>query len=119
MGLTRDQILEAADLVIEPVPVPEWGGDVGVRVMSAADRDAFEASMIEVGEDGRRRPHLVNMRAKLVAAAACDDAGNRIFADEDVLLLARKSSAALNRVYEAAARLNGLGNRSVEDAAKN
>ena len=38
------------------------------------------------------------MRAKLVAAAACDDAGNRIFADEDVLLLARKSSAALKRV---------------------
>ena len=52
MTLTKDQILEANDLQSESVTVPEWGGDVLVRTMTGADRDAFEASMITTLPDG-------------------------------------------------------------------
>lgn len=119
MALTRDQILEASDLQTETVAVPEWGGDVIVRTMTAADRDQFELSMVIVEADGRRRPDMTNVSAKLIAATVIDEGGSRLFTEADVQLLAGKSAAALARVYAVAARLNGLGGAAVEDAAKN
>lgn len=117
MTLTKDQILEANDLKNESVDVPEWGGSVLVRTMTGADRDSFEASMVSIGSDGVRKPEMSNMRSKLVALTVVDDAGNRIFDAIDVPMLARKSAAAIERVFDVAQRLNGLGAK-VEDAAE-
>ena len=36
-GLTKEQILAANDAAPVPVEVPEWGGTVSVRPMSAGD----------------------------------------------------------------------------------
>lgn len=117
--LTADEILEAQDLAMERVSVPEWGGDVMVRMMSAADRDAFEASMIKVGPDGVRLPDLSLMRAKLVAATVVDADGNRLFTFDQVEMLGRKSAKAMQRVTAVAERLNALGQTALEDAEKN
>lgn len=119
MTLTKDQILEANDLQSEPVHVQEWGGSVRVRTMTGADRDAFEASMITTLSDGTRKPNMANMRAKLVALTVVDEAGNRVFDVTDVDRLALKSAAALERVFNAAQRINGLGAQAEETAAKN
>ncbi len=119
MTLTKDQILEAVDLKNETVDVPEWNGVVRVRTMTGADRDAFEASMITTLADGTRKPNMTNMRAKLVALTVVDDAGNRVFDVSDVDRLALKSAAALERVFNAAQRINGLGAQAEEVAAKN
>ena len=119
MTLTKDQILEANDLQSESVTVPEWGGDVLVRTMTGADRDAFEASMITTLPDGTRKPNMANMRAKLVALTVVDEAGNRVFDVTDVDRLALKSASALERVFAAAQRINGLGAQAEEIAAKN
>ena len=119
MTLTKDQILEANDLQSESVTVPEWGGDVLVRTMTGADRDAFEASMITTLPDGTRKPNMANMRAKLVALTVVDDAGNRVFDVTDVDRLALKSASALERVFNAAQRINGLGAQAEDLAAKN
>ena len=119
MMLTRDQILEAPDLKTEAVQVPEWGGSVLVRSMNGADRDAFEASMITTLADGTRKPDMANMRAKLVALTVVDEAGNRLFDITDVARLALKSATALERVFIAAQRLNGIGPASEDDAVKN
>ena len=105
--LTRDQILGAQDLTYEEVAVPEWGGVVRVRMMTGAERDAFEASTL-VRRGKRVDLNMVNMRARLVALTVVDKAGARLFTERDVEVLAAKSSAALNRVFEAARVLNGL-----------
>jgi hypothetical protein len=119
MTLSKDEILEAQDLKTETVPVPEWGGSVNVRMMNGLDRDAFEAGLVIVGEDGSRKPNYRGMRARLVALTIVDDAGNRLFEDEDVERLSLKSAAALERVAAVAQRLNGLGAKAEEEAEKN
>ena len=119
MTLTKDQILEAQDLQSESVEVKEWGGSVLVRTMTGADRDAFEASMITTLADGTRKPNMANMRAKLVALTVVDDAGNLLFGVSDVDRLALKSASALERVFTAAQRINGLGAQAEDLAAKN
>ena len=119
MTLSKDQILEADDLQSEEVQVAEWGGSVKVRTMTGADRDAFEQSMVIVGADGNRRPDMTNMRAKLVALTVVDDAGNLLFVPADIPMLARKSAAALERVFDAAQRINGLGVKAEDAAEKN
>jgi hypothetical protein len=119
MTLTKEQILEASDLQNLQVEVPEWGGSVFVRSMTGADRDAFEASMVTVNADGSRMPDMRNLRAKLVALTLVDAAGNRLFDVSDIPRLSLKSAAALERVFEAAQRLNGLGVKAEEEAVKN
>lgn len=119
MTLNKEQILEASDLKSVSIEVPEWGGSVLVRTMTGADRDAFEASMVIVNPDGTRIPDMRNLRAKLVALTMVDEANNRLFDVSDIPRLAMKSSAALERVFEAAQRINGLGLKAEEEALKN
>ena len=40
-ALTKDQILAADDLGVLKLTVPEWGGDVYIRVMSVGERDFY------------------------------------------------------------------------------
>lgn len=117
--LAKENILAAADLPTEDVPVPEWSGTVRVRTMTGADRDGFETSLIAVDEEGKRRPNMENMKAKLVALTLVDEAGNRMFTIEEVGHLAGKSAAALDRIFTVAARLNGIGASAEDAAAKN
>lgn len=117
----RQMILAADDLPREYVATPEWAAacaGVWVRVMTAAERDAYEASCIERRGDNYER-NLANVRAKLVCRCAVDEAGNRIFADADAEALGRKSAAVLDRLYETASRLNRLRAKDAEDLAKN
>lgn len=102
--LSKDLILSAQDLPAEVVPVPEWGGEVRIRTMTGTERDAFEQSL---SLDGQRK--LDNLRARLLAKVIVDDNGARLFSDEDAAALGGKSSAALNRCFDVAQRLNGLG----------
>ena len=116
--LTREQILQAQDIVRESVPVPEWGGEVLVRSLTGAERDAYEATMIHLrGTDPQ--VNLANARAKLAARSMVDEQGQRLFSDEDVKALSQKSAAALQRVYDVASRLSGLSQSDLEELVKN
>jgi hypothetical protein len=117
--LSKDAILQAPDMPVETVSVPEWGGQVCVRTMSGTDRDAFEASLIgKQGEVQGGGQQLQNVRARLVALTVCDKTGVRLFTDADIPALGAKSAKALDRVFAVAQRLNGIGQQEV-DAAKN
>jgi hypothetical protein len=106
--LTRDMILAADDLPKELVEVPEWGGSVYVRCLTGTERDAWEASVVDMSGNGKAKANLENLRAKLVARCACDEAGARIFSDADVAVLGAKSAAAMDRLYTVAARLSKI-----------
>ncbi len=119
MGLlSKDAILAANDLVTEDVAVPEWGGEVRVRVMTGAERAEFEAGSITV-KGGKREANLQNYQARLVALCAIDEHGHRLFSEAEVEVLGGKSSQALGRVFMVAQRINGLGLGALEAAAKN
>jgi len=112
--LSRDSILQANDLPREKVQTPEWGEGtyVFVATMNGTERDAFEQSMLE----GRKaaNPNLNNIRARLGVRVIVDDQGTRIFRDEDAEALGRKSAKVLDRVFEVAQRLNGIGEKDVK-----
>jgi ribosomal protein S21 len=116
--LTKEQILAAADLPEEVVDVPEWGGKVLIRGMTGAERDAFEESVM-VTRGNNRELNLRNFRAKLVARSIVDPVTKeRMFSDNEIAELGKKSARALQRVFEAALRLNGMTAESVEELTK-
>lgn len=115
--LSKEQILAADDLVTEDVDVPEWGGTVRMRTLSGTERDAFEASSIK-GNGKNRQVNLQNMRARLVALVLVDENGGRMFADAEVRALGRKSSKALDRLFDKARALNGLSEDDVEELSE-
>jgi hypothetical protein len=116
--LSRQAILAAEDLKTEDVPVPEWGGTVRVRTISAKERDAFEDSL-SVGEGKARKTNIVNLRAKLVGLCCIDEGGARVFTDADLEALGAKSASVVDRIFSVAQRLNGLTKEDVEALEKN
>lgn len=108
MYLTRDQILATADLPAEDVEVPEWGGTVRVRTMTAAERDVISG----ITDD-------IHFMERLVAVVVIDEAGNRVFSDADVEALGKKSAHALTRVFRVGLRLSSMQAGAVDGAVKN
>jgi hypothetical protein len=118
MYLSRDQILAVQDLEEKVVDVPEWGGQVLVRGLTGAQRDAYEKSMLE-GKGKNREINMVNARAKLVAASIVGEDGKPLFSQNDVEALGKKSSKALNRIFEVATEISGIGEEELEELTKN
>ena len=116
--LNRDAIRAASDITTETVEVPEWGGSVLVRGLTGAQRDRFEAGMVEMRK-GKLAPKLSNVRAQLVALSLVDEQGQRMFSQDDVEMLGNKSCAALQRIWDVARRLSGLSDEDVEELTKN
>lgn len=117
--LTRDAILGASDIETEIVAVPEWGGDVMVRGLTAAQRDKYEQSMIGKDEKGKAKISMANARARLVALTVVDESGALVFSDADILKLGTKSAAAMDRIYEAATRLSGVSDGDMDELVGN
>ena len=117
--LTRESILAAQDLKTESVAVPEWGGEVMIRVLSGAQRDRLDAFLARTLDKDGKLKDPTGMRTLVCVLACCDAQGAALFKPEDVDALKAKSSAALDRVFKAAAKLNGLGDAGIEDAREN
>lgn len=116
--LTRDAILGASDIKAEEVSVPEWGGTVRVRGLTAAQRDVFESKAIQMrGKDVN--VNMAGVRAEIASMAIVDESDTPLFTSKDIKELGTKSGAALDRVFEAAIRLSGIGEEDVEELAKN
>lgn len=121
MALSRDQILSAPDAAATPlkaVKVPEWGGEVFVRSLSGAERDALEASLL-ADRKGDKRDRLRNIRARFVVASACDENGVLLFKESDIETLGNKAAKPIDRLYAATQKLNGLSPDDVEELAGN
>lgn len=117
MLLTREQILAIQDLPFEEVEVPEWGGTVRVRGITAMDRDAMEGRATKAGSDPEAQ--VRNLRAWVVAHGVVDADGNRVFGAADAEALGQKSSLVMDRLFWIVVRLSALKQQDVEDLAKN
>lgn len=112
--LSKASLLGATRPPQETVTVPELGGEVIVRGMTGAERDAFEVAMVE-GRGKNRQVNLKNIRARLVAYSCIDQDGARIFSDADIPALGAVRADVLNRIYTKAQRLSGITDEDVDE----
>jgi hypothetical protein len=119
-GLSRQAILDADDLSYEWVDVPEWGGEVCVRTLTAKERGLFEES-VQKGRGTNTTVDVRQIRVRLVALCAVEEpGGERLFpSSADIELLGAKSSSALERVFNAARKLSKIGDEFIEELAGN
>lgn len=110
MTLTSDQIFGTDDFQ-KPVKlkVPEWNGEVFIKMMSGEERDVFEFSHVDSD-----RKHF---RARLAVFTCVDEQGRPIFkTDEDTIAkLSKKSASALTRIFATASKINKLSQQDIED----
>ena len=114
--LTAQQILEVNDMPeAQVVNVPEWGGDVLVRPMTAGERDLYEQDIMASQAEGI----VPNVRARLVSYVAVDEQGNRLFSAEDIEALSKKNATAIDRVFSKARSMNVISKADIEELEKN
>lgn len=114
---SKDEIFAVDDNLYDYVEVPEWGNKkVRVKALSGSERDKYEQSLGRMDKKGNMVPDLTNQRARLVSLTVVDGGGKRMFSDAEVLKLGAKNAKALNRIYEAGAKVSGLGSASAEEA---
>lgn len=107
MALSKSSILAAKDTKIsDPIPVPEWGGDVRVKTLSGTERDAFEDAYTET--------KMKQFRVRFLVLTLCDDNGDRLFGDGDLDLLGKKSSVVITRLFDKAWSHNAFTPEAVE-----
>lgn len=116
--LSREDILTAKDIETEIVEVPEWKGRVRVRGLNGAQRDKYQISLMK--EPGKSKKLMLdNATSKLASLCVVDGKGKRLFSQADIVKLAKKSGAALGRIYTVAQRLSGLGDDDIEELIEN
>lgn len=119
VALTREDILDTKDIGEELVTVPEWNGTVLVRGLTGTERDEFERSCVS-GRGKKAEVNLRNFRAKLVVMCArTPDGSSPLFLENDADALGKKSAAAIERLFEPAARLSGLTQEDMDELAGN
>ena len=118
MLLNKEQIKGVSDLETQDIEVQEWGGTVRLKSLTGAERDRFEASVVQ-GQGRNTTVNMQNLRAKLVAQSAIGEDGKPLFTEEDVKWLGEKSAKALNRLFNAAQSLSGLSESDVKELAGN
>lgn len=116
--LGREEILGARDLRTELVEVPEWGGAVRIRTLTAAERDSYEQALMR-RRGGRLEVEMRGARVRLVALCVVDEQGQRLFSDQDIEALEGRSAAAIDRIFTAALKLNGMAEGAIEEALGN
>ena len=113
-SLSKHQILGASDNSIKKIEVPEWGGEVCLRVMSVGERDEYENEWLRSKERG-----MPNFRTKFLGKTLCDESGNRLFTDSEINELSKKSAVVMNRLWQEAMEFNALQEKDVEAIAGN
>jgi hypothetical protein len=114
----KDVFDVAVDITTELVEIPEWGGAVYVRGLTALERDDLEQSCLE-GKGRNQRVNMRNLRAKMAIMSTVDAEGTPLWDDGDVERLTRKSAKALDSIFKKAQLLSGMSDEDVDDLTKN
>jgi len=111
MALSKSSILSANDTKIsDEIKVPEWGGGVFVKTLSGTERDIFE--------EAYSQNKMKAFRARFLVLTICDDKGERLFADNEVDALGKKSSVVINRLFDKAWAHNAFTSEAVDALGK-
>jgi hypothetical protein len=119
MGLSRNALLQKEEL--EKVKVDLGKGEfVFVRQMTGRERDLFERSLYVFDKENKITTRLADFRAKLAVVTVCDEDGKAVFFPDDYELLSKNMSAAkLEKIVNAAQKLNAITEEDKEGLIKN
>ncbi len=116
--LTKEQILSANDLDFEEVEVKEWGGSVRIRCMTGTERDAFESAIYKIKGD-KVEANRENFRSELLSRVLCNKDNKLLFSSKEVRALGGKSGRVIDRLFEIAQKISGIGQKDIEELTKN
>jgi hypothetical protein len=106
MGLIdKTTILAALDLKSTEIEVPEWGGSVRLREMSGAAITQFWESC----RDEKGNVIRTVVQSNLLKLSLVDEHDQPLFGDDDIAALMAKNAAVLAKLFDAAQKLNGMG----------
>lgn len=113
IDLTAEAILEVADIRIERVAVPEWGGHVHIKALTAAEAERFSMGLI--GKGGKASPKtLEGFSVRLVALGLCNAEGERLFTLNQTKKLSEKNGGVITRLSKRIAELSGMRTEAAE-----
>jgi hypothetical protein len=113
MALTREALLGATTVPTQRVPVPELGGDVLVRGMTARQRSDFEKKFV-TEHRGRQKRNLDAFREQLLIACCVEPT----FTDEDLPALSKVRADVIERIADVAAKLSGITEQDADELGK-
>jgi hypothetical protein len=117
--LNKQKLLERDELLTEKVEF-ENGDYVYVRQMTGHERDVFERSLYVMDANNKPTTKLDDFRAKLAVVTICDEEGKLLLDSKDFLLLSNSMSAAkLEKIINAAQKINAISEADKEALVKN
>lgn len=112
--LTKDAILAAQDIPYEDVEVPEWGGVVRIRGLSAKDRDELGLTF-----DANDKESVLGLRGRLLQKVIVGDDGNLLFTPEQLDEIVGKAASVIDKLFNVAQRLSGFSKSEVAAITEN
>lgn len=110
--LTFTQIKEADDIATVDVEMPEWGGKVKVRSMTARERSLLHKLVSSQGDN-------FSIESANKFALLTGIVEPKLTQEEVELILSEKSGAAVERIVKAFNKLSGLSEEAVLEARGN
>jgi len=114
MILNKESIINAVDIKAIEVDVPEWGGNVLVKPLSVGDRDEFTAWVT----DNEGKINARDFMTKLVLISLVDKSSNRLFTNDELSVLSKKSAKVIERLFKQIQEVSGLGEEALQEAKK-
>lgn len=114
--LDKNQILSSEDRPTKVVPVPQWGGDITIKKLSAKQNDVRRSFWRYDSKGSITEESFVGDGARLVCLAAINADGSQMFTIEEHTQLLEKDSSAVDLVAVEVRKLCGF---LVEDPVKN
>ena len=131
--LNRNQILEAKDIKTKVIPVPEWGGDIMIKQLSAKEYNDITMNMVNIRkmaakqlskkknsdenlEDAINELAIKNQKILLIIKSIVDENMKPLFTEADLELLYQKNTNVIDKIIAEIEEFNAV---STEDAKKN
>lgn len=129
--LKKEDIQQKSKCAIHPEPVPEWGGDVGLRDLSIDEQLNMQSEMRVLVKDVPRdaegklivaqidRTKARDIGIRYLAIALVDDAGQSMFSVEELGAMSQLYEDVLDRLANKVFANNAIKSDAVEAEAKN
>lgn len=129
--LNRNQILEAKDIKTKDIEVPEWGGTIRIKQLSAKEYNDITMSMVNIRkmaakqisrknpddvEDAINETAVKNQKILLIVKSVVDENMKPLFTEADMELLYQKNTNVVDKIIAEIEEFNSV---STEDAKKN
>lgn len=112
--LSRDQIFSKPDIETDEVDVPEWGGAVRIRSITAAQQK--EIAKIQNNTARSETDRYARGRLQMVVFGCVDKEGSPLFTEDDFAALEERNPGVLNRLSDAIGRISGLSDAATDAA---